>query len=117
QEILRTSTWVTRGKRTERVIVPRSIEPSLEELVGRAGTLDEFGLSRQIDPRLYIDPGIYLEAVLPRAFAAINAFMESTKVENLPGVEAANLPTGPPTDDDTFTGEIADRIRLLGGVG
>lgn len=117
QEILRTSTWVTRGERTERVIVPRSIEPSLEELVGRAGTLDEFGLSRQIDRRLYIDPGIYLEAVLPHAFAAINAFMEATTVENLPGVDAANLPTGPPTDDDTFTGEIADRIRLLGGVG
>jgi hypothetical protein len=117
QEILRTSTWVSRGERSERVIVPRSIERSLEEIVGRAGTLEEFGLSRQIDRRLYIDPGIYLEAILPRAFAALNAFMEATTVENLPGVDAANLSKGPPTDDDTFTGEIADRIRLLGGVG
>ena len=74
-------------------------------------------MSRQIDRRLYIDPGVYLEAILPRAFAALNALMEATTVENLPGVDAANLPTGPPTDDDTFTGEIADRIRLLGGVG
>ncbi len=72
QEILRTSTWVSRGDRSERVVVPRSIERTLEEIVGRAGTRDEFGLSRQVDGRLYIDPGIYLEAVLPRAFDAIS---------------------------------------------
>ena len=118
QEALRTITWRERGSQKERVIVPAAIESDLEDVLGRVGTPESFGVSReQLDNRLYIDPGVYIERILPKVFDALNAIMDATPVENLTGVDPTALPTGPPTGDETFDGPTRDRIRLLGGVG
>jgi len=116
QEALRTITWQSGGTRSERVIVPAGIETDLEATVARVGTPAAFGLSRQRDGRLYIDPGVYIEAILPSVFAALNGVMEATPVESLPGVNPAELLTAPP-DDETFNAKTRQRIRLLGGIG
>jgi hypothetical protein len=117
QEMLRLETWHKRGQRSERIVVPRDIETELEALVLRCGTLDDFGLTRETNGRLHLAPGVYLEAILPRAMEAMNAIMDATPVENLPGADPAKLLTGPPTDDRTFHPDIVERVRLLGGVG
>lgn len=117
QEMLRTETWFKRGRGSERIVVPRDIETDLEALVLRVGALDEFGLSRDPGGRLHIAPGLYLEAILPRVFEAMNAVMDATPVENLPGVDPAKLRTTLPRDDPTFHPDMVARIRLLGGIG
>jgi hypothetical protein len=118
QEILQTEMWHTRGRPDQRVIVPRDIDARLEALVLRAaGALDDFGLTRERDGRLHIEPGVYLEAILPRVAESINAVMEETQVENLPGADPAQMRTGPPAEDWTSHPDFVERIRLLGGIG
>lgn len=115
QESLRTIMWQSGGMRRERVVVPRGIEATLEEVLGRVGTAEEYGVTRQADKRLYIEPGIYIEKILPPVLAAVNAVMDSTPVETLAGVDQSKLLTGPP-DGDMFRPEIRERIRVLSGI-
>jgi hypothetical protein len=62
------------------------------------------------------EPGVYLEKVLPSVLAAINAIMDATPVETLPGVDKTKLTLTPPGDQDVFRAHTRERIRLLSGV-
>jgi hypothetical protein len=116
-ESLRTIMWQSGGTRRERVVVPRKIEAELEAVLGRVGTAEDFGVTRAVDERLYIDTGIYIERILAPVVAAITAIMEATPVEILPGVDRTKLHTGPPEDDDgMFSPAKRQRIRLLSGI-
>lgn len=118
QESLRTIMWQSGGDRRERVVVPSNIEAELEAVLGRVGKAEDYGVTRQADKRLYIEPGIYIEKILPPVLAAINAIMDATPVETLPGVDSSKLLTGPPQngDDGMFSAAIRQRIRLLSGI-
>ena len=86
-------------------------------MLGRVGTPEEYGVTRQIDNRLYIEPGIDIEKILPPVLAAINAVMDATPVETLAGVDISKLLTKPPENgDNTFSAANCERIRLLSGI-
>ena len=87
-------------------------------MLGRVGTPEEYGVTRQIDNRLYIEPGIDIEKILPPVLAAINAVMDATPVETLAGVDVSKLLTKPPENgaDNTFSAVNRERIRLLSGI-
>jgi hypothetical protein len=118
EEALRTIMWQSGGTRRERVVVPPGIEADLLEVLGRVGTPEEYGVARQIDNRLYIEPGIYIEKILPPVLASINAVMDATPVETLVGVDVSKLLTKPPENgaDNTFSAANRERIRLLSGI-
>jgi hypothetical protein len=65
---------------------------------------------------VYVDPGVYLEAVLPLITEALSVIMDATPVETLSGVDAATLSHGPPDDDDLFRPAVRQRLRLLAGL-
>ena len=113
---LRRETWQAAGRdRSERIVVPERAAKRLERVVGRLASLEVFGLAR--DPRaLYVEPGVYAEAVIPRAADALNAIMDATPVETLAGVNPGELPAGPPDDDGVFSPAIRKRVRMLGGI-
>jgi len=115
EEALRTVSWQTGATRTERVVVPAGIEAKLETVLARIGTPADYGVLRQADGRLYIEPGMYLERILPLVVAALNAVMDATPVDKLPGVDPSKLLTAPP-DDQMFNATIRRRIRLLSGI-
>ena len=84
-------------------------------MLGRVGTPEEYGVTRQIDNRLYIEPGIDIEKILPPVLAAINAVMDATPVETL--ADISKLLTKPPENgDNTFSAANRERIRLLSGI-
>lgn len=112
---LRTIMWHSGGTRRERVVVPPGIECDLEALLARVGTAEAYGVTREADKRLYIEPGIYIEKILPPVMAAINAIMDATPVEALAGVDPEKLLTAPP-EDDMFSATNRQRIRLLSGI-
>jgi len=119
--IFETVTWQTGGLRDERAAVPDDVAAEVEEVVIRLGGLDQFGMRRELDT-LFVEPGVCFEALLPRAFAAIDAIMAATPIEDLAGVGTNGvLPVGPPSNNgtafDTFSQANRDRVRLLGGVG
>ncbi len=116
KEALRTIMWQSGGTRRERVVVPAGIDAELETVLARVGTAADFGVSRRIDGRLYVEPGIYLEQILPLVLAAMNAIMDATPVEALFGVDPARLLTAPP-EEDIFKAANRQRIRLLSGIG
>jgi hypothetical protein len=117
QESLQTTTWLSGGSRSERIVLPRGIEAELGAVLARVGTADEYGVRREQGGRLYIDPGHYIERILPIVFASINAVMDATPVDTLSGVDPANLPAGPPHDEDGMLGAAnRRRIRLLSGI-
>lgn len=117
QESLQTTTWQSGATRSERIVLPPGIETELEAVLARVGTADQYGVRRAEDGRLYIEPGHYIERILPIVFASINAVMDATPVETLPGVDAAGLPAGPPHDEDGMFGAAnRRRIRLLSGI-
>ncbi len=115
QEGFRTIMWQGGGTRRERVLVPPGIEKDLEAILARVGTAADHGVARQADGRLYIEPGIYIEKILPPVLAAINAVMDATPVETLPGVDPTKLLTAAP-DEDMFSATNRQRIRLLSGI-
>jgi hypothetical protein len=74
----------------------------------------EFGLLRERNS-LYISPGVYLERIFPLVLDSINAIMDATPVETLPGVDPQRLMTAAPSGG-FFDQLYRDRIRLLGGL-
>ncbi len=112
-DALRTVTWQTGGVRDERVVVPGGVAGRLEEIANRLGASTDFGLSRELD-EMYVDPGVFVEATLPRIAGAMNALMDATPVEDLPGVDPAALMSGPP-HDAFFSAGMRSRVRMLGG--
>jgi hypothetical protein len=105
------------GNRRERVVVPAGIEKELEEVLARVGDAADFGITRQADNRLYIEPAIYLEQVLAPVLAAMNAVMDGTPVETLAGANPATFLNAPPEgDDEMFNSANRQRIRLLSGI-
>jgi hypothetical protein len=118
-EALRTVTQLSGGQRDELVRVPSDIEQDLEDTLNRLAAPADFGVERKNDGHLYIQPGVYIERALPQVAAALNAIMGMTPVEQLPQVNPANLPAGPPVDpnDQTFAPAIRERVWQLGGIG
>lgn len=114
-QALRTITHQSGGTRDELVVVPREIERELEDVLARLGDASLFGVERRSDGHLYIRPGVYIEVVLPLVGAALNAIMEATPVEQLPGVDPAQLTNGP-RNDRVFTPENRRRVWQLGGI-
>jgi hypothetical protein len=115
QEALRTIMWQSSGTRTARVMIPAGIDADLEAVLARVGTAADYGVGRQRDGRLYIEPGVYLEKILRPVLASINAIMDVTPVETLSGVDPAKLLTGPP-DENIFRTINRERIRRLSGI-
>jgi hypothetical protein len=114
-QALRSVTWQIGAKRDERVVVPDQVASDLEQIVKRRGTPADFGLSRHTDGRLYVDLGVYVDAVLPPVADALNAIMDETRVERLPGVDATKLSAGPP-NEGIFRPEMRGRVRVLAGL-
>lgn len=116
EESLRTIMSQRGGERLARPVVPRSIESDLETVLARIGT-PEVGVERSADRRLYVEPGVYIENVLPVVLASINAVMDATPVEAFPGAVYGALLTGPPDDSNGIFGPASrERVRLLGGI-
>lgn len=115
-EALRSITFKSGGTRDELVVVPADIEREMEDVLARLGGAAAFGVTRGADNRLYIEPGVYIEAALPHVARALNAIMDSTPIEQLAGVSPANLMTEAP-DDRVFAPAIRERVLQLGGIG
>jgi hypothetical protein len=113
-DALRTVTWHVGGARDERVVVPEAVADRLEEIANRLGSPAEFGLSRDIN-EMYVDPGVFVEATLPRVAGVMNALMDATPIENLAGVDSASLMNAPP-NDAFFSAAARSRVRMLGGL-
>ncbi len=114
-EALRSVTWHGRGARDERITVPAGVTDRLEAIASRLGSMADFGLSRESDGRMYVEPGVYVEATFPLVMGAMNAAMDATPVETLPGAQAGALLSGPP-DDDFFSEPVRRRVRLFSGI-
>jgi hypothetical protein len=114
-EALRSVTWHVAGTRDERITVPAAVTDHLEKIVSRLGSSAEFGLSRESDGRAYVEPGMYVEAMFPVVMGAVNAVMDATPVESLPGVQAGALMREPP-DDAFFSAARRSRVRLFSGL-
>jgi hypothetical protein len=114
-EALRSVTWHAAGTRDERIAVPAEVTDRLEEIANRRGSLADLGLSRESDGRTYVEPGVYVEAMFPLVMGAISAVMDATPVENLPGVQASALMSGPP-NDAFFSAARLGRVRLFSGI-
>lgn len=127
-DALRSITWQSPGLRDERVVVPAAVAGRLVEITTRLGSPAEFGLSPErgltyvepgVPPReqeiTYVEPGVYIEAILPLVAEAINAIMDATPVETLPGVNAANLLSVSASEQD-HRAQTRSRIRLLAGI-
>jgi hypothetical protein len=114
-----TMNYQSGGRQEQLVIVPRSVDAELEEVVNRQANAVEFGLHRlPITGELCLDPGRYVEAVFPRAVAALNEIMDATPVEQLDGVDPSKLRLAAPaeeTDKNLFHPAVRRRMRLLGG--
>jgi hypothetical protein len=125
-DALRSVTWQSASTRDERIVVPAATAKRLVEITNRLGSPATFGLSperglRSVEPGgtreyqvTYVEPGVYVEAIFPRVAEAMNAIMDATPVDTLPGVDAATL-LRPPTDDDERAA-TRRRIRLLAGL-
>lgn len=117
QESLQTTTWLSGARRSERIVLPPGVETELEEVLARVGGSEQYGVRRDSDGRLHIEPGVYIERIQLPVFASINAVMDATPVETLSGVDAAGLLAGPPGDEDVMFGSAnRRRIRLLSGI-
>lgn len=114
-EGLRSITWHSGGGRDERITVPPAVSGRIDAVTARLGSMADFGLIREPDGRMYVEPGVYVEAMFPRFMAAMNAVMDATPVENLPGADATSLMSGPP-DDDFFSEPRRRRVRLFSGI-
>jgi hypothetical protein len=127
-DALRSITWQSPGLRDERVVVPAAVAGRLVEITTRLGSPTEFGLSpesgfRYVEPGVaprereitYVEPGVYIEAILPLVAEAMNAIMDATPVETLPGVNAANLLSVSASEGD-HRAQTRSRIRLLAGI-
>lgn len=116
---LRTVTHQALGRRDELVLVPSDIAADLVAVVNRLGTAEQFGVTREADHRLYIQPGTYVEVSLPIVAEALNGVMDLTAVEQLPGVDPTFITSGPPTDrrDEVWAPDIRAQIWRLGGIG
>lgn len=115
-EAFRSITWHVGGTRDERITVPAGITDRIEKIANRLDSAAAFGLSRESDGRAYVEPGVYVEATFPLVMEAMNAVMDATPVENLPGVEAGALMSGPP-NDGFFSPARRGRVRLFSGIG
>lgn len=126
-DALRSVTWQSPGMRDERVVVPTAVAERLVEITNRLGSPAEFGLSPErgftyVEPGVsreqevtYVEPGVYVEAIFPLVAEAMNAIMDATPVETLPGVDAASL-LSPPPNGESYRAETRSRIRLLAGL-
>jgi hypothetical protein len=104
--------------REQLIVLPKSVESKFEQLIHRQPHASAFGVERLPSQHLSVDPGCYIEALFPRALAALSAIMDATPVERLAGVDATKLMTGPPqeeTFDNIFHPAIRKRLRLLAG--
>lgn len=115
-EALRSITWHVGSTRDERIAVPAGITGRIEKIANRLDSAAAFGLSRESDSRAYVEPGVYVEAIFPLVMEAMNALMDATPVENLPGVQARALMSGPP-NDALFSPARRGRVRLFSGIG
>lgn len=83
----------------------------LTEALGGAA---QWGLQVR-DRYVYVEPDVFCERLAPRATSVLDRLLQTTDVEQLPGVVASDLMTGPP-EEFPFTPEIRRRLRLLGGL-
>ena len=127
-DALRSITRQSPGLRDERVVVPAAPAERLVEITTRLASPSDFGLSpergltfveRAVSARerevTYVEPGVYIEAILPLVAEAMNAIMDATPVETLPGVNAANL-LSVRTRHEDHRADTRRRIRLLAGL-
>ena len=75
--------------------------------------------------RAHLEPEVYVECAFADAGLALDTLLAATDVNRLPGVDLARLrgaprnsPASPrPRNDDPFSFEFRQRVRLLGGFG
>lgn len=97
------------------VALPPRAATEIQPCADALGGLDHWGFRSTSGSRLLLDPHRFVQVVLPFAAAALNAIMEATAVEQLPGVDPAKLSTGPPSDH-VFEPTRTHRICLLLGL-
>ncbi len=99
------------------IIVPEPLAPRLLPAVRRRGGLAHWGIRNPHRSAYVIDPGLFMEALVPAAAHALNKIMRRTEVERLPGVNVRKLRSRPPISaDDTFSTRSRERVRLLAGL-
>jgi hypothetical protein len=81
--------------------LPVAATKRLTEIVERRGWGDLWGLKEFTDDRVFVDPGAFIEHVLPAVFRTINDLMRLTPVESLAAgpVSNANPPRGDSLSD------------------
>jgi hypothetical protein len=118
-EALRTVALVDWRRRREHVLVlPRADQAEARYLLSQLGGLDSWGSEELGELGIGVRPGRVPEQLLPRATAALNELMARTPVDRLPGIDPnAEIPPGPPLDNDHIWGEdTRRRVRLLSGL-
>jgi hypothetical protein len=95
------------------LLLPQADTGLLMDAIRRLGGPAGWGV-RQIAKASYtMDLGSYVEAILPRALAAMGEIMDLTSVETLPGATTARSARG----QDARESMAAERVRLLSGLG
>jgi hypothetical protein len=97
------------------VALPPRAATEIQPCADALGGLDHWGIRPTDGGRILLDPHRFVQVVLPFVGEALNAIMEATEVEQLPGVDPAKLSTGPPPDH-VFEPTRAHRICLLLGL-
>jgi hypothetical protein len=118
-EALRTVAVSSTGQPLRNVLLlPKRDERELLAIVATRGGNDAWGIRRSTGIGILMQMETFVEAVLPMAVKALDQLiMEvSLKADNLPGVEATKLPTGPPSDGGPFDGVKPRRVRILAGL-
>jgi hypothetical protein len=108
------------GDRRSLVTVPDAEAAKVRSIVQRHPTADSFGIENS-SSGMALKAEVLCEALVPWAVSTLDGLMAATDVTRLPGVTAAALRAGPPTDErqefpGLFEVETRRRLRMLAGL-
>lgn len=120
-EALRTVAVSRAGQPLQNVLLlPKKDQGTLLGIVARRGGNDAWGIQPSPGIGIAMQMDRFVEVVLPMAVEALNQLIMqvSATAENLPGVQATSLPTGPPSDHNggPFHSVKRRRVRILAGL-
>jgi hypothetical protein len=108
------------GDRRSLVTVPDAEAAKVRSIVQRHPAADSFGFEN-ISSGMALKAEVLCEALVPWAVSTLDGLMAATDITRLPGVAAAALRPGPPTDErqgfpGLFEMETRRRLRMLAGL-
>jgi hypothetical protein len=109
-------TYSSSGNTRHLIQLPEDAEAEADRACAVLGGSGTWGLvQKALEPLGGLwDPYIVVQMLIPFAAAALNAIMQATEVERLPGVTADSLTTSRPTDG-FFEPDRVHRLLLLHG--